>query len=425
MFKLPPRNSIFGTRLGQVAFVVSLVLVSLAFANAQTFKVLHTFTDKADGANPVAGLIMDAKGNLYGTTNQGGASGSCYPEFDGCGTVFELSPSKSGWRFKVLYTFQGGQDGQGPYGEVMFAPDGSLYGATANGGNPNCPSGCGSVFNLKPAKKTWSETVLYNFQGNTDAYYPTGSLAMDSSGNLYGTTYVGGTYGPGTIYELTNSGGNWTESIVWSFSGQGDGANPQNGVIFGSDGTMYTSTPYGGTGASGTVDQFTKSGSSWAEQTLYTFQNGDTTGGNPIAGLLLEPSGVLVGATEDGGAHRGGTVFSLTNSGGNWNMAPDYSFRAKTCCAGPAAGLIMDAAGNLYGTTQGSPGVNLGTVFKLTPKGDHWVQKVLYTFTGGSDGSTPMGVLLLDSAGNLYGTTLLGGVQNQYGGYGVVFEVTP
>lgn len=420
------QSSIRSPRVFSIASLVVLFLLALPLANAaEKFKILHTFTNGADGGNPVAGMIIDAKGNFYGTTNQGGKSGSCYPEFSGCGIVFELSPSKSGWKFKTLYTFQGNQDGQGPYGEVMFAPDGSLNGTTVNGGNPNCPSGCGSVFNLKPARKTWTETVLYDFQGNTDAYYPTGSLAMDSSGKLYGTTYVGGTNGPGTIYQLTESGGKWTEQIVWSFTSQADGANPYSGVVIGSGDTLFTTTSSGGINLSGTVDQLRKSGSTWSEQTLYEFQDHDTTGVDPFAGLLLEPSGVLIGATEDGGAHNGGTVFSLTPSGGGWNIAPVYSLRAKSCCNGPAANLIMDAAGNLYGTTQGDSGVNYGTVFKLTPKGDRWIIKVLHTFTGGSDGSTPRGALVLDSAGNIYGTTLLGGVQNSEGGYGVVFEITP
>jgi uncharacterized repeat protein (TIGR03803 family) len=426
MSRVQLQSSTRPPRMPHIAFLASLLLLGLPFANAaEQFQVLHTFTDRADGADPYAGMIIDAKGNLYGTTNQGGKSGSCYPEFSGCGTVFELSPSKSGWKFKTLYTFQGGQDGQGPYGEVMFGPDGSLYGTTVNGGNPTCPSGCGSIFSLKPAKKTWTETVLYDFQGDTDAYYPTGNLAMDSSGNLYGTTYIGGADGPGTVYELTNSGGTWTESIVWSFTAQADGANPYSGVVIGSGGTLFTTTTSGGINLSGTVDELTKSGNTWSEQTLYEFEGNDTTGADPFAGLLLDPSGALIGATEYGGTHKGGTVFRLTPSGGEWDIAPVYSLRAKSCCNGPAANLIMDAAGNLYGTTQGNPGVNYGTVFKLTLKDDRWVIKVLHTFTGGSDGGTPMGALVLDSSGNIYGTTLLGGLQNQEGGYGVVFEITP
>jgi uncharacterized repeat protein (TIGR03803 family) len=426
MSEVQLKNSTLSPRVAYLAFLTSLLLLASPFANAgEKFQILHTFTDGPDGGNPYAGMIIDAKGNLYGTTNQGGESGSCYPEFSGCGTVFELHPSKSGWRFKTLYTFKGGQDGQGPYGEVMFAPDGSLYGTTVDGGNPNCPSGCGSVFNLKPAKKTWTETVLYDFQGNTDAYYPTGSLAMDASGRLYGTTYLGGANGPGTVYELTHSGGKWIERIVWSFTGQTDGANPYSGVVIGPGNTFFSTTTSGGINLYGTVDELKKLGSTWSEQTLYEFQDDDTTGADPFAGLLLEPSGVLIGATEYGGAHKGGTVFSLTPSHGEWNIAPVYSFRAKSCCNGPAASLIMDTAGNLYGTTQGDPGINDGTVFKLTPKEGRWIIKILHTFTGGRNGSTPVGALALDSAGDIYGTTLLGGVQNSEGGYGVVFKITP
>lgn len=410
--------------LQQIAFLASLLLLALPCADAAaTFQVIHTFTDGADGGTPYAGLITDGKGNLYGTTSLGGKSGSCFPQYAGCGTVFQLSPSKSGWKFKTLYTFQGGKDGQGPMGEILLAPDGSLYGTTVGGGKSGCPSGCGSVFNLQPAKKTWTETVLYEFHRNHDAFYPTGKLAMDSSGNLFGTTYLAGS-SPGTIYQLTNSGGQWSENIVWSFTGKADGGNPYSGVIIGANGTLLTTTIAGGLNEEGTVDALTKSGSTWSEQTLYAFGEGDTTGVVPYAGLLLLPSGVLIGATECGGAHNGGTVFSLAESADGWNIAPVHSFRSQSCGNGPSASLVMDAAGNLYGTTPGDEAVNYGTVFKLIPKGDRWVIKILHTFTGGSDGGTPMGTLLLDSAGNIYGTTVRGGSPAN-GGYGVVFEITP
>jgi uncharacterized repeat protein (TIGR03803 family) len=422
MSKTKLQNSIPRTRVWQIAFIVSGLILSLPFANAQKFKVLHTFTNGADGAYPYAGLVIDAKGNLYGTANQGGKSGSCFPAYSGCGTVFELSPSKSGWAFHTLYTFQGGADGQGPYGEVMFGPDGSLYGTTIDGGNSACPSGCGSVFNLKRPKHTWTETVLYDFQGNNDGFYPTGNLAIDASGNLYGTTTQGGANGPGTIYELKHSAGKWVENILWNFNGQEDGANPYAGVTLGSKDILYATTSVGGTSGLGTLDELTKSENTWKEKTLYQFANSDAVGVYPFAGLLLEKSGVLLGATEVGGAHQGGAVFSLTPSDGDWKMVPLYSFTSEYCCNGPAANLIMDAAGNLYGTTQGAKGVE-GTVFKLAPKGDDWVRTVLHRFTGGSDGDNPLGALVFDSAGNLYGTTELGGSPTN-GGYGVVFEIT-
>lgn len=421
MFKTQLQSSILRTRRWQSAFIVAVLLLNLPFANAEKFKVIHTFTDGADGAYPYAGLIIDAKGNLYGTTNTGGKSGSCYPQYNGCGTVFELSPSKSGWAFKTLYTFQGGTDGQGPYGEVMFGPDGSLYGTTIDGGDSTCPSGCGLVFNLKCPNHTWIESVLYAFKGNNDGFYPTGTLATDSSGNIYGTTTQGGATGPGTIYELTHSAGKWAENILWNFTGQDDGANPYAGVMLDSKGTLYATSTAGASGY-GTVDELTKSSKSWKEKTLYQFLSNDAAGVIPFAGLLLEKSGSLVGATECDGTYKGGAVFSLTLSDGDWNIATMYSLHGDYC-SGPAAYLIMDAAGNLYGTTQGSRGVE-GTVFKLTRRSDDWGLTVLHRFTGGSDGGNPLGALVLDSAGNLYGTTLLGGSTTE-GGYGVVFEITP
>jgi len=422
MSSIQSQSAFRGTNVWRIAFIVSVLLLNLPFANAQRFRVLHTFTDTADGAYPYAGLVIDAKGNLYGTANQGGESGACYPAYSGCGTVFELSPSKSGWVFHTLYTFKGGADGQGPYGEVIFGPDGSLYGTTIDGGHSVCPSGCGLVFNLKRPKDTWIETVLYAFKGNHDGFYPTGNLAFDSAGNIYGTTTQGGANGPGTIYELTHSGGKWVEDILLNFAGQEDGANPYAGVTLGPTGTLFATTSVGGTSGYGTVDELTKTNNTWTEKNLYQFQNSDATGAYPFAGLLLQKSGVLLGATEVGGIHQGGTVFSLAPSDGDWKIAPLYSFTSEYCCNGPAANLITDAAGNLYGTTQGASGVE-GTVFKLTRKGDEWVRTVLHRFTGGSDGDNPLGALVLDSAGNLYGTTELGGSPTN-GGYGVVFEIT-
>jgi uncharacterized repeat protein (TIGR03803 family) len=182
-----------------VAFVVAstLLLASATLfslgATAQTFSVIHTFSDGQDGAYPYAGLVTDKKGNLYGAANQGGnLKASCPPANNGCGTIFKLAPAKSGWKFQAIYVFRGGKNGQGPYGRVAFGPDGKLYGTTIEGGNQQpCPSGCGSVFRLKPPLTCltkacpWTETVLYRFLGNTDGFYPTGDLTFDQAGNLY------------------------------------------------------------------------------------------------------------------------------------------------------------------------------------------------------------------------------------------------
>jgi uncharacterized repeat protein (TIGR03803 family) len=415
----------------EVAFVfastlllASAMLFSLG-ATAQTFSVIHTFSDGQDGAYPYAGLVTDKKGNLYGAANQGGdLKASCPPANNGCGTIFKLAPSKSGWKFQPIYVFRGGKNGQGPYGRVAFGPDGKLYGTTVEGGNEQpCSSGCGSVFRLKPPLTChtqtcpWTETVLYRFLGNTDGFYPTGDLTFDQAGNLYGTTFQGGTYGPGTVYELKK--GSWAESIVWNFTGNSDGGNPYSGVIFDEAGNIYTSALAGGLNNGGAVLELSPSESDWTETTLYDFYG--TSGVLPFAGLVLNGSGNVIGATESGGPNaNGGTVYELSPSGGTWNLTTLYNFTGEGE-PGPWGKLTMDAAGNLYGTTQGYPGAgDWGTAFKLTLSNGVWTETVLHRFTGGKDGGYPLSNLVLDSTGNLYGTTNLGGK-----GYGVVFQIAP
>jgi len=415
-----------------VGTVLLLSLVSFGSPSrsaAQTFKVIHTFTNGADGGYPYAGLAIDGKGNLYGTANQGGNwNATCPPMNEGCGTVFQLTPSKSGWDFQTIYAFQGGlDDGQGPYGRVTIGPDGGLYGTTIDGGNANCPSGCGMVFGLKEpttcstAGCPWKENILYAFQGDTDGFYPIGDVTFDPSGNIYGTTTQGGVDGPGTIYELRPSNGKWTENILYNFTGQyPDGGNPYSGVILDKAGNIYSTTLAGGINDGGIVSELTRSGSGWKENILYAFQ-GSNAGIFPIAGLLLTASGALVGGTEADGANDGGTVYSLTPSNGKWNFAVLNGLAGIGGGCGPWASLIMDAAGSLYGTTQGYPPAgDYGYVFKLSRAGNSWKETILHRFSGGPDGSVPYSTLVFDSAGNLYGTTNLGG-----SGYGVVFEITP
>ena len=427
-----PSGSIYDKTQHDVAVGVTpalLVVFALLFslhATAQTYAVIHTFNAGTDGAYPYAGLVVDKKGNLYGTANQGGnLKAPCPPANDGCGTVFKMTPSKSGWTFQPIYVFRGNKDGQGPYGRVAFGPDGDLYGSTIEGGNEQpCPSGCGTVFRLKPRascrtkKCLWNESVIYRFQGNTDGFYPSGDMAFDQSGGVYGTTFQGGSYGPGTVYALKK--GSWAESIVWNFTGNSDGGNPYSGVIFDQTGNIYTSDLQGGMSNGGAVLELSPSQSGWTETTLYDFYG--SSGIFPFAGLLLNGSGNIIGATQAGGPNgsNGGTVFELAQSGGNWTLNTLYSFSGSGQ-PGPWGSLTMDAAGNLYGTTQGYPGGgDWGTAFKLTLSSGVWTEAILHRFTGGSDGGFPLSNLVFDSRGNLYGTTNLGG-----SGYGVVFEITP
>ena len=312
-----------------------------------------------------------------------------------------------------------------PAARVIFGTNGTLYGTTVEGGT----SGEGTVFNLRPFPtvcKTsicpWMETVLYNFTGGADGTYPGyGDLLLDPAGNIYGTTFSGGN-GAGVVYKLTPSGSGYTGSVLYSFSGP-DGNGPSSGVISDIAGNLYGTTYGGGSNNTGTVYQLMPTGGSgYIESCLYSFRDGND-GGYLYAGLIFDPSGThLYGATTNGGTGGGGTVFELTPGANcSWTLQTIYSFtRTAGGQCGPWASLFMDTAGNLYGTTYCDGTNNLGNIFELARHNGGWIYTDLHDF-GGSDGGNPISNAVLDSSGNLYGTASTGGTQN----VGVVWEITP
>ncbi len=408
---------------------VALVWIALAIqpAQAQSFKTIYTFTGQKDGANPYAGVTIDKAGNLYGTTTVGGDYGD--------GTVFKLKPTGSSWILSPLYSFTGNDDGAGPRSRVIVGPDGGLYGTTFHGGGGGggaCNTqGCGTVFNLRPpafacksALCPWKETVLYQFTGGPDGGEPIGDLVFDKAGNIYGTASVGGLthgcggVGCGIVFELERSGGSWTQSVIYTFNGgNDDGSFPNGGVIFDQSGNLYGTTFAGGSSGMGTVFQLVPSGSGWEENTLYNFQ-GLTDGSQPNAGLIFDASGNLYGSTIFNGIGQGGTLFELRPSDGNWTFSTLYGLVGV---AGPFGNLSFDPAGNLNGTTY-QDGLSLaGSIFELSPSGGGWTYTSLHDFTGGNDGGLPMSSLVFDSNGNMYGTAAYGGSLSD----GVVIEITP
>jgi uncharacterized repeat protein (TIGR03803 family) len=416
--------------ISRIVVSISIVAATIVFtqsAQAQMFTVLHNFTGGQDGANPIAGLTMDRAGNFYGTTTYGGNSGY--------GTVYKLIRKGSAWTFNPLYSFTGGADGRFPSGRVTIGSDGSLYGLTERGGENGCvqAGGCGVVFNLRPparACKTtlcpWMETVLYRFSGNSDGWSPLGDLIFDETGNLYGIASAGGYYGGacssagyGVVFELIPSHGNWTQSVLYTFTDGNDGADPEAGLMFDKAGNLYSTTNQGGVYGFGTVFQLMLSGSVWTENTLHSFQR-ELDGFQPkYSGVISDQFGNLYGTTDDGGLGGGGTVYELTPQGGGWTFNVLYSFSGN---GGPVATLAMDAAGNLYDTTLLYGAYGYGSVFKLAPQpGGSWTLSSLYDFTGGNDGSMPLSSVALDANGSLYGTAYGGGAY----GYGVVWEITP
>jgi len=440
------RNWFFGIVLRATTAALALTVVFGLMTTisqslqAQTYKVLYNFTGQADGLEPEAGMTMDKAANLYGTTIYGGTG--CGGGEYGCGTAFKLKRAGSGWIFDPLYSFQGGSDGAYPAARVIFGSDGSLYGTTTAGGG--CPSGngCGTVFNLRPQPKActtalcpWKETLLYSFAGS-DGAEPYSEVVFDHVGNLYGTTTRGGSsgyYGDGVVYELTPSNGGWSETILHGFTGGTDGAEPYAGLIFDNVGNLYGTTYEGGNLACsggggqgcGVVFQLAPVGSGWTENILYSFQS-SRDGAFPMGGLIFDQFGNLYGTTP---LTYGGMVFMLTPSQGNWAFTLLYSFSGPE---GPEASLVMDAAGNLYGTRVDGGAYEYGSVFKLTPSSDGWTYTSLHDFCPNgfpacSDGAYPVSNVVIDTNGNLYGTAALGGTgcPSNPNGCGVVWEITP
>lgn len=383
---------------------VAIVTLSLAgFASAQSkFKVLYSFTGGADGGGSVAGLVRDGAGNLYGTTEFGG-NPSCPPGT--CGVVFKLVPNGDGtWAESVLYAFTGSPDGYLPHAGLILDQAGNLYGTTAFGGEFSCGGGegCGTVFKID---QTGLLTVLHTFNGGADGASPYAGLIRDAAGNLYGTTYLGGPRNGGTVFKLDVNG---NETVLHSFGiggGVGGGYYPQAGLIRDAAGNLYGTTNIGGPAFWGTVFKVDKAGKF---SLLYSFTGG-ADGGAPYDGLIPDTAGNLYGTTSFG------TVFKLDRVG---NQTVLYSFAGGADGQSPYAGLVRDSAGNLYGTTMYGGTFNRGTVFKLDVNGN---ETVLHSFNFGVDGGNPAAGLIRDSAGNLYGTTTYGGAFDN----GTVFKLTP
>jgi uncharacterized repeat protein (TIGR03803 family) len=384
--------------IGMARIFATLVLIAAAATTAQpqTFSILHSFRGGLDGTNLYGGVILDARGNVYGTTYGAGNSGCSAP---GCGTVFRVNPSR---RETVLYRFAGMPDGQNSTGTLVRDSAGNLYGTTQNGGT----DGHGTVFKLDT---TGTETVLHSFaNGPTDGGYPSAGLIRDAAGNLYGTTPSGGTSDNGTVFKVDSTG---VETVLHLFTNVPDGASPNAGLIRDAAGNLYGTTIAGGVGY-GTVFKVSSTG---VETVLYSFTGG-TDGLVPEGGLVRDSAGNLYGTTFYGGVSNFGTVFKLNTTGLETVL---YSFTGGGDGQNPQAGLVRDTAGNLYGTTEFGGTSNLGTVFKLDTSG---IETVLHTFTGTStDGRQPFAGVTLDTAGNLYGTTFGGGAF----GFGIVFKLTP
>ena len=416
--------------VGFAVVVLAVMLVNNAWA-AGTEKVVHSFTGGNDGIDPAATLAADSVGNLYGTTVSGGTGTLCT---NGCGTVFELSPVAGGkWKEKVLYSFAGGSDGKNPYGGVILDSKGDLYGTTVSGGSGGTCSGdgCGVVFLLSKSGNHWVETVMYNFTGGKDGFGPGGALVFDSVGNLYGTTPDGGNLhkcngeGCGVVYQISPiRGGGWKQTVLHTFTGGTDGAVGSLGsLLIDKTGNIFGIAELGGDSSCqcGTVYKLALVSGQWKFKTLHAF-TGLPDAGFPYGGVIEDSKSNLYGTTYYGGASGQGSVFKLAKSAGKYTESVLYSFTGGSDGGSPTTTLMFDAKGNLYGTTSAGGDSNEdGVVFKLTPKsGGKWSESTVHRFGEGSDGRNPYYGLVSDKAGHLFGTTAIGGSGN-----GVVFELTP
>jgi uncharacterized repeat protein (TIGR03803 family) len=327
----------------------------------------------------------------------------------------------------MLYDFFNGGGGRFPQARPVLAPGGALYGTTLYGGQGLCTEfGCGVVYSLRPQQTPcrsvscpWTNSLVYSFSGEDGNQPGFVAPAFDSVGNLYGTTTAGGASFVGNVFQLTRSNGGWTATNIHDFSGPPDGEIPYSGVTLDAQGNVYGTTWMGGANNWGAVYRLTSSGSGWTETILYSFQGG-SDGGEPVGGLVFDQSGNLYGTTQSAGSGGGGTVFELSPSGGGWTLGVLYSFTGKNG-GGPLDTLAMDAAGTLYGTTYIDGTYGYGSVFKLTHHNGSWSYTDLHDFTNGEDGGNPIGGASLDANGNLYGTASGGGTA----GVGVVWQITP
>jgi hypothetical protein len=387
-----------------LTIAVALTVMTSMSAQAQTFTVLHNFTGGADGEAPTAGLTPGGAGTFYGTASGDGLYGY--------GNVFKLVHHSGGWSLLPIYSFKNDYDGANPLSPVTIGPDGSLYGTTIG-----YYDGQGTLYKLQPLPTPppspltpWQFTLLTTFtgaNGDQPVYEP---LIFDQAGNLYGTTQFGGGYGAeGTVWEASPSGSGWTETVLAALTLPSNG--PYSNVVFDSAGNLY-----GTTGTGTYIFELSPNGSSWTTTIVHTFDQ--RHGSLAYGGLVRDQAGNLYGATSDGGPGSSGVAYELSPSSGGWTFQVIQYFDSPG--QGVYGELTLDAAGNLYGVRYSGGAYGDGQLFELTPSDGSWIFTDLHDFTG-SDGIFAIGAVVLDADGNIFGTSSDGGAY----GKGTVWEYTP
>lgn len=403
-------------RLLTLSFVLALSL-SASAANPK-FQVLHAFAGGAsDGASPASKLAIDQFGDLFGTTTGGGSLTEC--SLIGCGTAFELSSRNGHWKENVFFDFPPSSSGgfPQPLGPSVFDSKGNVYGTQSYGGDA-----LGAIYQLARSGNVWTENVLHDFGGTSDGFYPYWGLVRDASGNLYGATENGGSNGSGTVFELTsNADGTWTYNIIYEFGSGGvyDASGPYGPLTVDASGALYGTSQGGGTYGYGTVFKLSSSNGVWTDTVLFNFTLDYGSDPSPV-GVVLDASGNLYGSTTYGGPYGVGTIYKLTPTTGFWNRTILHTF-AGTDGAYPYGELAIDKSGALYGTSDSGGTFGYGNVYKLSSTNGKWNQTILHEFTKSTDGANPFAGVTLDQQGNLFGVAEDGGAY----GLGVVFEITP
>jgi uncharacterized repeat protein (TIGR03803 family) len=405
-------------RVTIITFAMVLLLGIQLSAQAK-FKVLRNFGSGTDGNVPAGPLRLDSRGNLYGVTSGGPGL------LSGVGLVFELTPQKTGgWHENILHVFTGGSGSAYPWGGILFDTAGNLFGTAEGYGS----YAVGGIFELSPTNSGWNFSMLYS-QGAGPG------VVFDKVGNLYG--YIGGSF-YGAVGELSPGSGAWNYTQLYSFCplyGCPDGYNMPAPPIWDGKGNLWGTTFQGGISQSpctaafgcGVIFEMTPNGDgTWTYNVMHEFASSSTDGQSPIGGLVMDAAGNFYGSTWIGGAYNQGTIFEFSYTGGQWVETVLYDFPdcAQGCMV--EGTLARDKAGNLYGTAAGGngncAGYTCGVVFKLAPqKGGTWKYSVLANFTPTTGGFQPFHGVILDSSGNLFGVTSGFG---KYG-FGTAFEITP
>ena len=400
-----------------VLCTVSSTFMGGAVAGSAT-EVIYSFGESPDAEYPSTDLVVDQDGNLYGSAVLGGEIGA--------GAVFRLSPSPGGWTESVLYSFTSGADGGQPYGGVTLDEAGNVYGTAVVGGTGGAcvEDGCGVVWKLTRSGSSWHQSVIHNFTG-ADGQGPGGPVAFDGRGNLYGMTPIGGDFGLGTVYQLAPDGsGGFAFKVIHHFTGGADGGAASAGRLMIDDaGDVYGVATVGGVNGHGVVFKLRPTDQGpWTPTTLYAFK-GEPDGSFPYGGLVRDASGTFYGTTYYGGIEGDGTVFKLVFANGKWYTRILHSFLDGEDGAYPIGHLVLDGLGRLYGATSEGGSAGRGTLFMLGPhpNGGPWHYQVIHSFTGAPDGADAYNGLVMDAFGQLYGATVHGGDDDE----GAIYQVTP